>query len=260
MLQQGLLDFIPLWAFFLATLGIVLLSIEVGFRLARARRAELEHEPSVASMVAASLGLLAFLLAFTFGLAASRFDVRRQVLLQEVNAIGTTYLRTAMIPEPHRTETRKLLREYVDARLEGIRSGRIDEAIRRSEELHGLLWAHAAALGEQSPNSIVVGLFIQSLNEVIDLHATRVMAVKRSRIPGVIWIALFAITALAMAEMGYQSGLAGGRRPLATPALALAFAAVMLLIGDLDRPGEGSIRVSQQSMEELRASMNAPLP
>jgi hypothetical protein len=144
-------------------------------------------------------------------------------------------------------------------RLEGVRSGQIDETIRRSEDLLGRLWAHAATLAEESPNSIVLGLFIQSLNEVIDLHTTRVMEGVRTRIPGVIWIALYAITALAMIEMGYQCGLAGRRRPLSIPAFAVAFAAVMFLIADLDRPGEGMVRVSQQTMEDLRNTMNAPL-
>ena len=73
-------------------------------------------------MVAATLGLLAFILAFTFGLAASRFDSRMQVLLDEANAIGTTYLRAGMLPEQGK-QIRALLREYADARL-GRRSVR----------------------------------------------------------------------------------------------------------------------------------------
>jgi len=67
---------------------------------ARGRRAGKEHDAAVGGMVAAELGLLAFLLAFTFGFAASRFEDRRQVVLDESNAIGTTYLRTATLPEP----------------------------------------------------------------------------------------------------------------------------------------------------------------
>jgi len=87
-------------------------------------------------------------------------------------------------------------------------------------------------VGEKNPNSIIVGLFIQSLNEVIDLHTKRVVAGLQSRIPTVIWLVLYAITVLAMAEMGYQTGLAGKRRPLSIPAVALAFSAVMVLIAD----------------------------
>jgi hypothetical protein len=211
-------------------------------------------------MVGASLGLLALLLAFTFGLAASRFETRRQVFLDEVNAIGTAYLRAALLPETDRLDARKLLREYVDVRSEGVRSGKVKEAIRRSEALQASLWAKAVALGQENPTSIVIGLFIQSINELIDLHTKRVATGLRSRIPNVIWLVLFAITVLAMAEMSYHSGLAGKSRPLAIPAVALAFAAVMLLIADLDRPGEGLIRVNQQAMGELREMMDISEP
>ena len=87
------------------------------------------------------------------------------------------------------------------------------------------------------------------------MHTTRLMQGVRVRIPGIIWIVVYAITALAMGEMGYQTGLGGRRRPLSTPAFAVAFAAVVLLIADLDRPQAGWIRVSQDAMVALRASM-----
>jgi hypothetical protein len=256
MQDQGPLDFLPLWALFGLTIALVLLSIEAGFRIGRRRAAiaEPEKESSAGAMANASLALLAFLLAFTFGFAASRLEARRSVLLDEVNAIGTTYLRAGTLPQPERAQARALLREYVDVRLAGARSGEIDEAIRRSAEIQTQLWESAAALAERSPGSIVLGLYLQTLNEMIDVHTKRLTAL-RVRIPAIIWIVLYAITVLAMAEIGYHTGLGGRRRPLSTPAFALAFAAVILLIADLDRPQAGWIRVSQQSMVELRQSM-----
>lgn len=257
MYQQQPLDLLPLWAFFALTTGIVLISIEAGFRIGRRRVAigEPEKESSAGAMANASLALVAFLLAFTFGFAASRFEARRLVLLDEVNAIGTTYLRAGTLPVAERASARALLREYADVRLEGSRSGKLDEAIRRSLQIQSLLWDQAAALAERSPSSIVVGLYLQTLNQMIDLHTTRVTESVRVRIPPAVWGILFAITVLAMLEMGYQTGLAGRRRPLSTPAFALAFAAVILLIADLDRPQSGWIRVSQQALVELRQSM-----
>jgi hypothetical protein len=260
--HDALIDYLPLWGLFAATVVAVLLSLEGGFRLGRWRhqRSEQEKDVSVSAMVGATLGLLAFLLAFTFGMVASRFEVRRQVLLDEVNAIGTAYLRAALLPEPHRTEIRNLLRHYADVRLEGVRSGKVEEAIQRSEELHGRLWSQAAAVGEKNPGSIVAGLFIQSLNEVIDLHTKRVTAGLRSRLPDMIWLVLYAITVLGMGAMGYQAGLSGGSRSLAGSALALAFSAVILLIADLDRPREGLLKVSQQPMVDLQESMRERSP
>ncbi len=258
---DGWLDVLPLWGLFGATLLLALLSIEGGHRLGRYRRksSEREGEPSVGAMVGATLGLLALLLAFTFGLAAGRFDARRQVLLDEANAIGTTYLRAGMLPE-RRDEVRTLLREYVDVRLEATRSGNIEQGMRRSEELHHQLWTQAVTLGEKNPGSIVVGLFTQSLNEVIDLHVKRVTVGLRSRIPGAIWVGLYAVAILSLTAMGYHGGLTGTSRSLAVLAVAFAFSTVIWLIADLDRPGEGTLKVSQQAMMDLRHAMTEPKP
>ena len=97
----GPLDALPLWALFIVILLVVLLAVEFGYRLGKYRRSrhEEEKEAPLGTMVGATLGLLAFFLAFTFGLAAARFDTRRQVLLDEANAIGTTYLRASILPE-----------------------------------------------------------------------------------------------------------------------------------------------------------------
>lgn len=251
-----LLDLLPLWSILPLTIAIALLSIELGYRLAtyRLRHSQGEKESPVGGMVGGTLGLLAFMLAFTFGLAGSRFEDRRQVLLSEANAIGTTYLRAAMLPEPARTETRNLLREYVDVRLEGVQSGKVNEAIVKSEELQNRLWSQAVAATEKD-RSPITGLFVVSLNEVIDLHATRVMAGLRSRVPGVIWIVLYLLAILTMVIIGYHSGLAHSRRSIAMIALVLGFSSVLYLIADLDRPGQGTLRVSQQSMIDLRNSM-----
>ena len=254
--NTGLLDPFPLWSILPLTVALALLSVELGYRLARYRmqRDQLEKESPLGGVVGATLGLLAFMLAFTFGLAASRFETRRQVLLSEANAIGTTYLRAAMIPEPMGTESRNLLREYVDIRLAGGQQpGQLQQALARSEELHNQLWSQAVA-ATQKERSPMTSIYVQSLNEVIDLHATRLMAL-RSRVPGVIWIVLYLQGFLAMVLMGYQSALANSRRSLAAVALILGFSLVLFLISDLDRPGQGTLRVSQQSMIDLRNSM-----
>jgi hypothetical protein len=261
MQSSGPLDALPLWGLFLAILLLVLLSVEGGYRLGtyRRSRSEEEKEAPVGAMVGATLGLLAFILAFTFGLAAARFDTRRQVLLDEANAIGTTYLRAGLLPE-RREDIRLLLRDYVDVRLEAVRSGNVTEGIRRSERLQDQLWAQAVAIGETHPTSIVVGLFVQSLNEVIDLHAKRVTAGLRNRIPGAIWMALFAVAVLSLAAMGYHAGLSRTSRSLAELAVAVAFSVVIGLIADLDRPQEGVLKVSQQALIDLRQSMQGPRP
>ncbi len=185
---SGPLYHLPLWGLFAATVVVVLLSIEAGYGIGRCRRrnSEDEKEAPVGAIVGATLGLLAFVLAFTFGLAASRFDARRQIVVEEANAIGTTYLRAGLLPDNRGVKIRKLLGEYVDARLEAVQTGNIEQALRQSEELHRQLWSDAEGAGQQHPDSIVVGLFIQSLNETIDVHSKRILVGLQNRLPNVL--------------------------------------------------------------------------
>jgi hypothetical protein len=261
MQTNGPIDALPLWALFIFILLVVLLSVELGYRLGkyRRRRHEEEKEAPLGTMVGAELALLAFILAFTFGLAAARFDTRRQALLDEANAIGTTYLRAGMLPE-RGEEIRRLLRDYVATRLEAVQPGKLSEGIRRSEDIQQQAWTQADVVAEKNPDSMIVGLFVESLNQMIDLHATRIQASLRSRIPGAIWLSLFVVAALSFATMGYHTGVSGTRRSLAVVAVAVTFSVVIQLIADLDRPTEGVLRVSQQALLDVQRSMNPPSP
>ena len=254
----AMFDVLPLWGVFVVTLLLILLAHEIGYRLgaARARAQTKEKEAPVGGMVAATLALLGFLLAFTFGLGANLFQMKRQTMLDEANAIGTTYLRTDFLPEPVRAAVRDLLREYVDIRITAAETGNIAPAIERSEQIHNELWAHASASMIESPNSIAYGLFVDTLNDVIDLHAARVMISVRSQIPATIWMALYSIAFFAFGTMGYHGGLGAANRSFALLAVAVIFSAVMWLVRDLDTAQEGTLRVSQQSMIDLRNSMN----
>ncbi len=261
MTDGGLLDSYPLWLLFIVTVVIVSIAVEVGYQLGHYRR---KHAPEldmpVSAMVAAMLGLLAFMLAFTFGMAASRYDERRNAVLEDANAIGTTYLRAALLKDPERTEVRRILREYVEVRLSNLNQEQIGQALSKSTELQNQLWSHAAAIAEQDTHSIVTGLFIQSLNGMIDLHAKRVMIGLRSRIPAVVWFALCFVALLTMTTTGFHEGIAGSRRSLASFAVVVAFSVILFLIFDLDRPLEGLVRVSQQSLQDLQESMKSQAP
>lgn len=253
-----LTDYLPLWGLFLAVAGLVLLAIELGYRVGTYRRlrSEEEREGPVGAIVAATLGLLAFVLAFTFGLAASRFDARRQMVVKEANAIGTTFLRAGMLPDENRQAVRSKLIQYVEARLEVIKTQDIDTLFARTEQLHGDLWREAEIVGRQSPDSFVVGLFIQALNETIDVHAERVLIGLQSRLPSVLWVTLYSITFLTMAGVGYHEGLSKSKRSIAILVLVLSFSAVMTMIADLDRPQDGYLTIGQQAMVDVLKMMN----
>ncbi len=253
------LDVIPLWLLFALICAGAGAALEGGYRLWRGRqeRATGEKEAPVGAMVGSILALFAFMLAFTFGLAATRFEARRQAVLDEANAIGTTYLRTRLLPEKQRDASAALLREYVDVRVKGVQEGKVDQVIARSEELHLLLWAEAVKAAEVQPGPMT-SLYIQSLNEMIDLHSNRVQVAVRNRIPLSIWAGLLSLALLSMASVGYHAGLSATRRSPTMLGLVLAFSGVLFLIADLDHGQKGFLTVGQQAMTDLQPLMSAP--
>jgi hypothetical protein len=204
--------------------------------------------------------LLAFLLAFSFGIVAQRYDVRRTMVVDEANAIGTAFLRAEMLPAPQATAVRRLLREYTDLRLHAAAEGDISEVLGRSDQIHAVLWSEAVKAAAADSRSVPTGLFVDALNNVIDLHSSRVMASLRSRLPTPVWMVLFGVGFLSFLTIGYHNGLtAPARSPIAI-VLALAFGLVLWLVIDLDRPGEGLLRVNQGAMIDLRKSMGPDTP
>lgn len=258
-MQPEFFDFIPMWALPAVLVGMLTLAMELGYRVGKWRHAKFpdERDQPVGAIVASILGLLALVLAFTFNLAASRYEARRQTILEEANAIGTTYLRAATLPAPERAKSAQLLREYVRVRVAGVRDNQIDAMRIDSEKLQSQLWTQAVSAAERDPHSITTGLYMQSLNSLIDLHAKRILVGIRNRIPAVIWAALLGLAVVGMTAVGYQSALAATRRSPAMLALVLAFAGVVYLIADLDRVQQGLVRVSQQAMLDVQKSIGA---
>ena len=176
------LDVLPLWSLFVLLLIGTLALEEAGFRIGRTRVAggRAESDATVGAVVAAVLALLGFLVAFSFGIVAARFDSRRHLVLEEANAIGTTFLRAEMLPNPQAQSIRHLLRDYTEVRLGAASGVSTDQIVRRSEEIHRALWSETVAATAHD-RSVPTGLFIQSLNELIDLHTTRGMVSLRYR-------------------------------------------------------------------------------
>jgi hypothetical protein len=255
--MSGPLDSIPLPALVLVAVAVVLLSIEAGFRLGRRRRriAEDEKEAPVGAIVAATLGLLGFVLAFTYGVAANRFDAGRRIIVDEANVVGTTYLRAGLLDDARKLRVRQLLQEYVDERLQARETRDIDRVMLRSNELHRALWNEAEAAGRAQPESIAVGLFIHAVNDTIDMHSTRILVSLQNRIPLVLWGTLMLVTVLTMAGVGYLCGLSRSRRSLSIGVLALSFSALFYIVADLDRPGEGLIDIGNGALQDVRRMM-----
>jgi hypothetical protein len=255
-LNTSIIEKLPLWAVGLFTLALVLVSIRIGQTagLARARRSSGEADGPVGSIVAAVLGLLAFMLAFTFGISSSRFDARKQLLLDEVNAIGTLARRADLLPEPHRGVSLELIRRYVDRRATLHKPEDLPAAIAEAESIQDRLFSEArAAMGRMDGDTF--SAHIESLTRVYEVHNSRATVALQYRIPVMIWLGLFLVTGIAMAGVGYQMGLSGSKSLFIRLCLAVAFSWVVLLIATLDRPTAGMISVSQQPMLELKKKL-----
>lgn len=260
MVHDELFASIPLGVLFAATVALVLLSVEAGYRWARRRqrldRVEKEFEAPVGAMVGATLGLLAFLLAFTFGMAADHFQARKHAVLNEANAIRVAFNLSGSLAEPVRGDVRAILRDYTEARLRWADGGRADTR-RKASSLLERLWVQANAVAAQNPGGADV--LLSAVSRLTELDEERVMVRERARIPTGIWAILFLVAILSLGAMGYHGGVAGTTRSPVMLAVALTFSLVIILIADIDRPGEGWINVSQEAMVDVRDAI-APKP
>jgi hypothetical protein len=237
-------------------LALMLIAVEIGFRLGR--KAEANTRPETKAQIAivegALLGVLALLLGFTMSMAASRFETRKQLVLDEANAIRTAYLRAQLLPAPEGSEITGLLRRYIEVRARygtsGDDFGSLSDLHAQTEHVQMEVWTRATAYAQKDPNEVTVGFMLQSLNEAFDLETARWTAIHNQVPPNVIYVnGLVAL--LATMLVGYAFGLDGRRNLFSTCVLVLAISMVLAVIVDLDRPRSGFIRANQQPMMDL---------
>ena len=257
------LDQIPI---FLVTAMAVLtqiLFIELGFRYGSAKKSG-PHKAQMAqvrAIMGASLGLLAFMLAFSFNSAQQHFEERTRAYMLEISAIDSAFRGADLIQKEARSEAKVVLLDFARLRLEisrVVKTKDMDalvEMIRESERLHDQLWSIAESSMEGAGDGEDTGIFAQAVLAMINAHDARLQASLFNRISPVIWMTLFLMSLLSMVVMGYQAGLTGTRSGLATWTLAITFAAVMTLITDLDRPNMSLFQINQELMVELENRM-----
>ena len=252
------IDAHSLLAIFAVSLVLIVGAGETGHWLGV--RAARQGASAVSTLEGAILGLLALMIGFTFSMALSRFEARRDGAVSEAAAIGTTALRARLLPAPHDRESVKLLRDYVQIRLDLARGpiGRaeFDGAIARSNLLQEALWRQAQAVAAKDNAMVPTGLFIQSLNEMIDDQEKRLSAMT-NRLPLIVIAALYAMCVMGIGFAGYGSGVESKRTRVPVHITGLLVATMVLLIQDIDRPGSGFIRVSQQPLVNAAATIDA---
>lgn len=252
------------WAVLLI-IGALLLALgEAGFRLGSRLHAagDVKRKGQISGIQGAVLGLLGLLLGFTFAMAVDRHERRRGLVLQEANAIGTTYLRASLLPDAHQTPVKDLLRRYLDLRLKYQPlvddSVKLAEGMRTSEEIKTELWKHANGAAKEAPNDITT-TFIESLNETIDIDAARITAM-RARIPGGVWLLLLIVAGFGCITTGYGAGADGARTTLGSFFMPLLITVVIVLIFDISHPRQGLIGISQQPLVDLEQSLQQTNP
>lgn len=239
----------------------MLLLAEVGRRFGMTRRrqeTEREHA-GLLTLEAAIFGLLGLLIAFTFSGAASRFEARRALVVQEANAIGTAYLRLDLLPPAAQPALKDKFRQYAEARLtvyQALPDLEAANAKMAAAALQKEIWTDAVSALQHAPAQAAL-LLLPALNEMIDLTTSRTMAA-RTHTPTVILVVLGVMALFCSLLAGY--GLAGGKT-FSTAILMVGFvfmlAATIYIILDLDYPRTGLIRVDflDQALKDVRAGM-----
>lgn len=246
---------------FLIPFFCVLIPILIGqhFGIDEKKRSGKLNDSPVGSVVGTSLGLLAFMLAFTFQIVDNKYNNRKELLLNEVTTIRTAYLRAGLIPEPYRSNSRKLLIEYTNLRVavvNDITPKKVEKLIVRSQEILDALWIDSETLGEQDRSSESYSLYMGTINELVDIYHQRITLTFEYRIPvPILWV-LFTITLFSMLLLGYQFGISGKKYNILAVFISIIFAAVMWLILALDRPELGFMRLNQKPIISLHKEIH----
>jgi len=244
----------PPWVLGLVLFVGLLLAREIGQHLRERRKAKAGETQGDAFAMTSVLGLLALLLGFTFSIALSRYEARRELVVKEANAIGTTWLRMQMLDADERARMEALLRRYVDARIAFGSARSADEELKqnqRTESLQNELWRALMAAIAPFRDSPRASLLVTTTNESIDLAAER-FAARQAHIPPRTLRMVLVFALLAAGMVGYERG---SQRKAATLLFLLLSLAATLVI-DLDRPSTGMINVPQEPMLNLRKSMD----
>jgi len=271
MLIAHFFDRVPIWLLLTGTILIMILFIEYGFRLGKSAQttSKKAQTAQVRAIMGAGLGLLAFMLAFTFATAQSHFEVRVQSLAEEARIARNAFMQADLLTEPRRSQAKHLLKDYIELRSDArIMTGpavaeQLADLLRTSEQIQRQLWLLAASgdvktKGKQADDR-KSDMFMGSILALTDIHYTRLHSAVMNRIPFTIWMTLYLMAALSMIIMGYQAGLTDRRSPVATITLAVAFSAVIILITDLDRPVMSFFDINKQLLVDLHEYMEADL-
>lgn len=235
----------------------IVIANEIGLRIGEyyENKSDDDVKSQTTAIQGGIIGILALILGFTFSMSVQRFDNRAASEIAEANAIGTAILRTNLLPAPLNAEAKQLIEAYIQVRLEVNDTDLTQKDIRKQYQLKTTalqeeIWDIAITASKQDPNPVTAGLFVSSVNDLIDAQGKRNDQLQR-HVPAAIFYLLFIIFIATGILMGYSSGL--GKKTSRMPAvvLGLLISLLVFIIIDLDKPRRGVIQVKQDSMENL---------
>ena len=245
----------------LATLIAVVLvgATSIGLLVGRAVRDKSDLREPFSVMQGALLGFMGLVLAFGLSLAVGRYEARRAAVVDESNAIGTTYLRAETLAQ--RTQSLALLKQFADTSIQLSRTipGSADQNRVRiaSGRIQRQLWALAGESLNKSPTDSAPRLYVDSLNEMFDSQTSRIYGLG-NRIPTPVLVLEVAGAAIALATLALHLGALGGRGVFTVMIAAALVVVILLVTFDLDRPTRGLIRVPVGPLINVRAGMVPP--
>jgi FtsH-binding integral membrane protein len=248
----------PVLAFTLSFVALSL-SAQIGAYLHRRRRdqEEAEHE-DLGVVLAASLTLLGLIIGFSFSMAVTRYDQRKNYEAEEANAIGTEYVRAGLLPAAEAANVRRLLRSYVDQRVlfyTTPNARRLEQINTSTAQLQTDLWSAVQAPAAAQP-TFMVALAVSGMNDVLNSQGYT-QAAWWNRIPGAAWALMAAIAICCNLLVGYNARRAGGKMK-SFLLLPLIVSIAFFLIADMDSPRGGLVLVHPHNLESVSRSLRAP--
>lgn len=195
------------------------------------------------------LGLLALLMAFTFGMSNSRYDDRKNNLIDEANCIGTAVLRADIYPDSLKMEFKKDIKSYLNSRKDfytlGGDEAKIKVSLKQSSEASTKLWNRAAFYAKNKDYFIQSNMMLPALNEMFD-SASKSNIVYNSKVPETIIYLLLVFSVIISFYIGYNSGLEKKIEQNFILGFCLLICVVIFITLDLDRSRRGLIKLDTE--------------
>lgn len=230
----------------IALFFLMLAAVWIGYKIAHKKP---EVNSIASELLSPLLGLLALLLAFTFGMSNSRYDNRKNNLIDEANCIGTAILRADIYPDSTKTEFKKDFEIYLNSRRDFYTldndEPKINASLKQSAEISKRLWKRASFYAKDKDYFVQSNMMLPALNAMFD-SASKSNIVFNSKVPETIVYLLLIFSVVISLYIGYKSGLEKKIEKVFILGFCLLICVVIFITLDLDRSRRGLIKIETE--------------